>query len=247
MWGRKKRMNTCVACVAAVAVSACLCLACGREQAMTKKVENIPAKEAASSSGAVAASLPGVSAGADEGNSLEAVRKAYGEILDRKKYANEKEDMEGYYFAVSDLDFNGIPELVLREGLNLLCPAEYYTFEQGEVVELSGPDEGPPVPGGLYLSRERGSYAFMRGGTMEKSWHVIMEYKIKGHEIVLTDSWDAQWDDDWFGKKNPVYKRNEKECGEDEFMATYRAYEDNYIDFVPNTKKSRKSVLERGE
>ncbi len=177
-------------------------------------------------------------------SSLKAVRDRYAEILSRKKYKNKKGDFEGCHFAIFDMDFNGIPELAIWEEGFLMSGTEYFTYENGDVVKLTGPkgDEEYPADGGLYLSPERKRYAYMRGGTMETAWNLIMEYKIKDRKIVLDTSWYGEWEDKLFGEKNLRLTRDRQKITKEEYMQVYRSYENNLVEFVPNTEENRRGI-----
>lgn len=175
---------------------------------------------------------------------------AYSKMLQKKKLLNEKNDDFKTCFCVCDLDANGIYELIISEDFNLLSKKEYYTYENGKVINLKAPsdEENYPVYGSLYLISSRGSYAFYRGGPAFDDEngngcmpYNILEYKIKNHQIQLINSFACLEYNT--GKKSGTneYYWNGLECKEKDYNNIYHNF-DKEIKFYPNSRKNRNKL-----
>lgn len=175
---------------------------------------------------------------------------AYAALLSKEQYANEEEDIEKPYFAIGDLDADGMPECIIREGSNILEPEAYYTYEDGNVVEIERSGEQYPGYGSLYLLPSAGTYMFYRGGPAyedEKTGngytpHYVMEFKLEDHKIRMIN--EVSWEICDYGDKagTAEYFLNGKESTAEETEGKYQPDEENhYLEFFPNTEKNRQA------
>lgn len=170
----------------------------------------------------------------------------YYKFLSQEKYANEDKDHEKIHFALSDLDANEIPELIIAETNNILYTT-YYTYENGSVIELDGPDEQYPAYGGLYPQPARNTYVFFRGGPgyeEEDSGnqympYTLIEYRIENHQIHKVN--EAFWQRCDFGDKagETEYTLNNEPCSPEKIEGQYQLENLNRISFVMNTEANR--------
>ncbi|MDE6852627.1 MAG: hypothetical protein K2J67_09105 [Lachnospiraceae bacterium] len=234
--------------------------ACGRIPA-TKSNEPISASSITSGS-AIQISDPAADA-----------LQAYYDILSQEEYRNEENEdtiMETH-FAISDLNTDGIPELLICGSSNILYLGEYYTYENGAVTKIEGPgeEEGYPQYGSLYTLPYRNTYVFFRGGP---AWeeeedgngympYILVEYSLnpEDHQIHMVSY--ADWSICYYGSKagTTECEINGKECSVEEIINQYslkiektesgwdRYYfpdgEENYIEFLPNTDTNRKAIV----
>lgn len=154
------------------------------------------------------------------------VLQAYKSILRKKKYNKKQDDpMERTYFAISDLDTNGIPELLISKGPNEMS-ISYYTYENGEVTKIDIPDDVDlcPAAGSLHRLPSRNSFAYFRGGPAYEDPdspgngympYTLIEYTIKNHQI---HQWNyAFWQICNYGPHAGTieYTLNEQKCPAD--------------------------------
>ena len=170
--------------------------------------------------------------------------KAYRKILKKKKNLNEKKDMELPYFSICDMNADGVPELIVSYGENVIYPKKYYTYKNGKAVALKGPkdEDNYPCYGSLVLMPSKRTYAFFRGGPAyddEKgngiTPHILMVYKVAGHKIKLLNTF--AWDEYADGRNK--FRKNGKTCTEDEYMKVYHSL-GKTIKFYPNCAAKRR-------
>ncbi len=171
----------------------------------------------------------------------------YFNILSQKKYNNEDKQLEKTHFAINDLDSNGIPELIIAETHNVLSARIYYTYENGNVIKLEGPDEPYPAYGGLYPQPARNTYVFFRGGPGyqdEESGngympYTLIEYKIENNQIrkIREAFWQRCDSGDKAGETE--YTLNNEPCSAEEIEGQYQLGNLDHISFVMNTEANR--------
>lgn len=175
----------------------------------------------------------------------EKVLQAYGKILLQEDNLNEGEKEEGHYFAICDINTDGVLDLVLSEGKHILEPKRYYTYEKGQVVKVEEPDDSYPVFGSLYLLPSRGTYAFYRGGPASEDDngngympYMILEYKLKDRAIKLVNC--VQMYEYQSGSKagENEYYWNEEPCTAEEYQSVYNNF-GKEIEFCPNSEANR--------
>lgn len=158
----------------------------------------------------------------------------------------------GYYFALGDLNEDLIPELMISSTGMCLDIVHYYTYQDGQAVEvkmLPG-TEGYNNYGDLYFMPGRGTYAyyyqapaFVTGGSSGIVIpRIIQEYKLIGNKISLVNT--ASWDE--YESRNDEYRLNGSLCTADEFQTIYKAL-GKRINFVSNTEENRKKYIADAE
>lgn len=176
---------------------------------------------------------------------------AYIDFLSQEKYANENSDMMKTYFAISDLDADKTPELLISEDSNILSINEYYTYDNDTVTDIKGPMENTyPAYGSLIPQPSRGTYIYFRGGpgyTDEEDGnnympYTLMEYKLENHKIHMINH--AFWQTCKSGDKagTTEYTLNEKKCSAEKIENQYQLKNDA-IELLPNTDANRKKFL----
>lgn len=170
--------------------------------------------------------------------------ETYAEILLQDNLLNEEEKFptEGCYFAISDLDWDGTPELIVRENGHILGSTDYYTYENGKAVDIEGPsgDETYPVYGSLYSIPSRGTYAFYRGGPAVDDGmpHTVMEYKLENHKIkLINNAFRYNYLSGSKAGENEYYLNGER-CTAEEYQSIYNFFGEQ-IEFVPNSSANR--------
>lgn len=199
-------------------------------------------------------------------NPTEDTLQAYGSILMQKKYNNIKDDiMETTHFAISDLDSNGIPELLIGAGPKSID--KFYTYENEAIRDIEIADDADlfPAAGGLYRLPSRNSFAYFRGGPgytdpehPENSYmpYTLIEHSIENHQIHMMNY--AFWEVCDLGPKagTTEYTLNEQKCSAEEIIGQYPLTEikdeygrsryhlpaENYIELLPNTDDNRKKM-----
>lgn len=173
--------------------------------------------------------------------------QAYSKILLQEYNLNEEEDDLKTHFSICDFNADGIQDLILSKEEHILSEKQYYTFENGKVIEIEGPsgDEAYPVYGELYSLPSRGTYAFYRGGPASDDNngngympHTIMEYKLENHKIKLIN--DLYWVEYQFGDKAGLneYYLNGTQCTVEDYQNIYNSFSDR-IEFYANSEKNR--------
>ncbi|MBO6109081.1 MAG: hypothetical protein J6P16_06740 [Eubacterium sp.] len=183
-----------------------------------------------------------------EKGSCEKVLKKYLKLLVKKKY-RYRIDKNGVIknqarFAISDLNADGIPELLIDPdgsiaGNNNL----YYTYQDGKLIKLDLSEVDYPVWGELLVSAERKSYCFFRGGMgfNDDSGEPVMpytylEYVIEGNKIINKHSFSA-----YHYENRDIWKcyMDDEECSyEDVYKKAVDTFSDAVV-FFDNTKANR--------
>ena len=192
--------------------------------------------------------------------------QAYKEFLSQEKYKNDGTDdsMEQTHFAISDLDADDIPELIVSEDFNILSINEYYTYENGAITKIKGPLDGYPAWGSLYLQPSHKTYVYFRGGPAYEDEddgngympYTLAEYKVKNNQIILINS--VFWQVCDFGSKagTTEYTFNNKKCSAEKIekryqlkksktkdgLSLYELPEDNRVELIPNTAANRNAI-----
>ena len=173
--------------------------------------------------------------------------KEYAKILLQNENLNEEEDNQMPYFALCDINADGIKEMILSKGEHILSEKKYYTYKNGSVVEVKGPsgDDLYPAYGSLYLVPSRESYVFYRGGPAYDSEegygvmpYTIMEYKLVDKKIKLINNFYCG--EYLSGEKAGTreYSLNGKPCTAEEYQSIYESFGDE-IKFYANSKSNR--------
>lgn len=164
-----------------------------------------------------------------------------------------KRDCSGYYFALGDLNEDLIPELMISSTDKCLDIVHYYTYQDGQAVEVQGMSEaeGYNNYGDLYSMPGRGTYAyyyqapaFDTGGSGIVIPRVIQEYKLVNNKISLVKT--LTWDEFMADTVTNEYRLNGSLCTADEFQAVYKALGKRF-EFVSNTEANRKKYIAVGE
>lgn len=196
--------------------------------------------------------------------------QAYYDLLSQEKYQNEDaEDMKPY-FAISDLNTDGIPELLIHSTANIMEVDQYYTYENGTATKLDWPNAGEGYVrniGALYTLSSRNTYAFFlenseggRDGTFGYDYS-LAEYAIENHQIRMINNiwWQLEISTSDHQVDIVECNWNDKKCSLDEIMDKYQlektqdeedgdihfdfsSQEDSHIQFLPNTNANRKAV-----
>lgn len=202
---------------------------------------------------------------------------AYYNILLHEEYMQDYDGdgdiITSTHFAISDLDADGMPELLISDDGNILSLHEFYTYEnhtlendKGEVKEIEIPDDVDlcPAAGGLCLLPSRNSFAYFRGGPAyddEKDGngympYTLIEYKIENYQIRQVNH--AFWQICLSGSKagTTEFTLNEQKCsgeeiidqyplkeGKDEYGQDRYHLEANFIELLPNTEENRKAII----
>ncbi|MDE6567312.1 MAG: hypothetical protein K2K70_06235, partial [Lachnospiraceae bacterium] len=88
--------------------------------------------------------------------------QAYYDVLSQEKYHNEDAEGTKAYFAISDLNTDGIPELLIHSTGNVMDVDQYFTYEDGTAIKLDWPNAGEGYArniGKLYTLPSRNTYA----------------------------------------------------------------------------------------
>lgn len=227
-----KKITTCAKRFLSISIAILLCSACGN----TSTAPSGPDKTGSSDT-------------VSHVDTKEDALAAYADLLSQEQYANEEEDLLKPYFAIGDLNADGMPECIIRDGANMLDYAVYYIYEDGHVVEIEGPDAQYPRVGSLYSLPSEGTYMFYRGGPAyqdEKTGngympHEVMEFKLENHKIHMIN--EADWEIYEYGDKagTAEYFLNGEESTAEETEGKYHFDEKNYLEFFPNTEKNREA------
>ncbi|MDE6566783.1 MAG: hypothetical protein K2K70_03495 [Lachnospiraceae bacterium] len=205
----------------------------------------------------------------DDSNPAAYALKAYYNLLSGEEYQNNnKEDIiMGTHFAISDLNADGIPELLISSDSNVLSLHEFYTYEydKSEVMKIEIPDDVELCPafGFLYPLPSRNSFAYFRGGPAydEKDGngympYTLIEYKIENCQISMVN--DVFWQICSSGPKAGTieFTLNKQKCSAEEIINQYPLeevkdedgeisyhLEGNSIELLPNTEKNRKAII----
>lgn len=199
--------------------------------------------------------------------------QAYYDLLSQEEYLNDSDEdtIMGTHFAICDLNTDEIPELLISGSSNMLDLGEYYTYENGAIKKITGPQEreGYPCYGSLYQLPSRNTYAFFRGGPAweeeedENGYmpYILVEYSLnmEDHQIHMVNY--ADWSECYYGSKAGTTECNinGKKCSIEEIIGQYSLKtektedgwtqyhfpdgENNYIDLVPNTDANRKAIF----
>lgn len=181
--------------------------------------------------------------------SSQAARKAYAEILLKKKLLNESGNEYSTHFTICDLNADGTPELILgTSGSSVRDATAYYTYQDGKAVKLKISTELFPVYGTLYTIPSRGTFAFTRGGPAYDDDkgngcmpYTVREYKLVGRKIKLANEVNRIKYE--FGKRagENEYQLNGEQCTAEEFQMIYNVL-GKEIKLVPNSAKKRKKM-----
>lgn len=196
--------------------------------------------------------------------------QAYYDVLSQEKYQNEDAECMKPYFAISDLNTDGIPELLIHSSANVQDYDQYYTYENGTAIKLDWPNANEGYVrsiGDLYTLSSRNTYAFFlenpEGGRDGKFsyGYSLAEYAIENHQIRMIN--DVFWRMEISNSDHQVdiveCNWNDKKCSLDEILDEYQleetqdkeygdisfdfsSQEDSFIQFLPNTNANRKAV-----
>lgn len=170
------------------------------------------------------------------------LKECYMDILSKREYSE-------YYFTLGDLNEDLIPELMISSTDKCLDIVRYYTYQDGQAVEVKmlPETEGYNNYGDLYSMPERGTYAYYYQATafsVEGSGivipRIIQEYKLTNNEISLVNT--ATWDEWCADTVTNEYRLNGSLCTADEFETIYEALGKRF-DFISNTKENRKQYI----
>lgn len=195
----------------------------------------------------------------------------YYTILSGEEYKNNnvEDEIMGTHFAISDLNADGTPELLVSVGNNIRSLCEIYTYERknGVAAKIEIPDNVDfcPVAGSLYPLPSRNSFAYFRGGPAysepehpDDSYmpYTLIEYSIENYQVHMKNH--AYWEICELGSKagSTEYTLNEQECSAEEIIGQYplketkneygyQRYqlEENPIELLPNTDANRKAII----
>ena len=192
--------------------------------------------------------------------------QAYYDMLSQEKYQNEDAEVMKTFFAVSDLNADGIPELLVNHTGNLMETDQYYTYENGAVTEIASDEDHwySRSIGDLYLLPSRNTYAFFLEGPSGRDddnnlncMFSLNEYTIEDHQIRMIN--EVLWEICVSGSQKGTSKCtwNDQPCsydeiinqyqlkvtdGEDDIEYEFSSQEYNGIDFLCNTEMNRKAV-----
>lgn len=195
--------------------------------------------------------------------------QAYYDVLSQEKYLNEDAEGRDTYFSISELNSDGIPELLIHSTGNVMDVDQYYTYENGTAIKLDWPNAGEGYArsiGRLYTLPSRNTYAFfLEGPSGSKDdgnfyrCFSLSEYAIENHQIHRINDvcWEICESDEQTDNLECTW--NDQKCSLDEIMDEYQlektkdedygyihcdlpSQEDNRIKFLPNTSFMRKTV-----
>lgn len=174
------------------------------------------------------------------------VLSAYAAILKKKKYKNDGGDTNKPSFALTDLNGDGVSELIISSTDDFLSKKDYFMYKNGKAVKIKTPkSDFYPLFGTLYEMPSRGTYAFYRGGpgfdgengTLVMPY-IYYEYKLSKGKIKLVNEFEKREITDRKNRKTNKITKNGKECSEREFNNVQNSLE-NEIVFAANTKSNR--------
>lgn len=163
--------------------------------------------------------------------------QAYSKILLQEDNLNEEEDYFKSHFSICDLNADGIQELIISAANDCRYAKNYYTFENGKIVEIEGPSY--PMYGVLYSLPSRGTYAFYRGGPAVDNFipHMIEEYKLENYKIKPINF--LSFDEYYVDKANlNEYYLNGTRCTAEDYYKIYNSF-GNEIEFYANSETNR--------
>lgn len=174
------------------------------------------------------------------------VLSAYAAILKKKKYKNDGGDTNKPSFALTDLNGDGVSELIISSTDDFLSKKDYFMYKNGKAVKIKTPkSDFYPLFGTLYEMPSRGTYAFYRGGpgfdgengTLVMPY-IYYEYKLSKGKIKLVNEFEKREITDRKNRKTNKITKNGKKCSEREFNNVQNSLE-NEIVFAANTKSNR--------
>ena len=178
--------------------------------------------------------------------------QAYKNFLLLAEYENEDSDIMKTHFAISDLNADGTPELLISGDSNMLFP-EYYAYNNGIITEIEWSDDAESYPayGALIPQPSRGTYIYFRGGpgyTDEEDGnnympYTLIEYKLENYIMHTVNH--AFWQTCKSGDKagTTEYTLNDKKCSAEEIENQYQLDTENKIELLPNTDINRRKLL----
>ena len=174
------------------------------------------------------------------------VLSAYAAILKKKKYKNDGGDTNKPSFALTDLNGDGVSELIISSTDDFLSKKDYFMYKNGKAVKIKTPkSDFYPLFGTLYEMPSRGTYAFYRGGpgfdgengTLVMPY-IYYEYKLSKGKIKLVNEFEKREITDRKNRKTNKITKNGKKCSEREFNNVQNSLE-NEIVFAANTNSNR--------
>ena len=164
-------------------------------------------------------------------------KTAYAKVLTSDKYGDsDSNNMSSYYFAVKDLNADGIPELLIQES-GIPVTTEVFTYKDGKVIQTNAPEI--PAYGDLLISKERGTFSFYRGGpaTTEVMPYVIIEQKLSKKKIKTVNYYSKE--ESMVNPGDTKFYKNGNSISESEYENTQKQFSIR-INFVENSPANRK-------